>query len=62
MVSGSQALEKVWLFSVPLHLMLLLWKHILYFLNFSNIWHETYFNNNFTCLLCIYLQFNITSM
>ena len=28
MVSGSQALEKVWLFSVPLHPMLILWKHV----------------------------------
>ena len=27
MVSSSQALEKVWLFSVPLHPMLILWKH-----------------------------------
>jgi len=28
MVCGSQALEKVWLFSVPLHPMLILSKHI----------------------------------
>jgi len=27
MVGGSQALEKVWLFSVPLHPMLILWKY-----------------------------------
>jgi len=33
MVSGSQALEKVWLFSVPLHPMLVLWKHILVYVS-----------------------------
>ena len=35
MVSGSQVLEKVWLFSVPLHAMLILWKHIIMFLEFQ---------------------------
>jgi len=29
------------------------------FWNFRNIRHEIYFNNTFTCLLCIYVQFNI---
>jgi len=28
MVNGSQALVEVWLFSVALHPMLILWKHI----------------------------------
>jgi len=37
MASVSQALEKMWLFSVPLHPMLILWKHICFW-NFRNIY------------------------
>jgi len=39
MVSGSQTLENVWLFSVPLHPMLIWWKHISFW-NIRNIRHN----------------------
>ena len=41
MVSGSQALEKVWLFSVPLHPMLILWKHTVNYRPYDDPSHKT---------------------
>jgi len=49
LVSGSQALEKVWLFSVPLHPMLILSKHL--FLEFQKHQARNIFNNTLTCRL-----------
>ena len=56
MVSGSQALEKVWLFSVPLHPMLILWKHM--FLEFQKHQARNIFQQYLT--VCCALMYNLT--